>query len=196
MSLDNRQNVIKVMSNTGGKLTDRLKLLCVAQLRFQIETLGYVGPVAMDHLTGNDRKERPGKRPIIDCEFLAEFAVAEPEAFAGDRCGIFGQDRFGIFEAKRAAHLASCRIQVSKGAIGSQLHHRIGIEANERSQLLDLRFGPFAICDVANGAGSAKLIAVKVRLGVNFNPAKRAVASQIAGFIAAVALTALDQLRE
>ena len=75
----------------------------MAKLRFQIEPLGYVGPIAMDHLAGNDRKEGPRKGTIVDCEFLAEFAVAESQTFARDGGGILGQDRFRIFETKRAA---------------------------------------------------------------------------------------------
>ena len=57
MALDDGQDVVEIVGHAGGQLADRLHLLGLAQLGFEVEALGDVFGVAMHHLIGRDGEE-------------------------------------------------------------------------------------------------------------------------------------------
>ena len=122
VALDDREDVVEVVGHPGGQLADRLQLLRMPKLGFEVEPLGHVDAVAMHHLAGDDREERPGERPAVNGDFLAELALAGPKAFPRNRGRIRGQNglRVGFLEA--LGHLPGSVVQIGHGAIGRQLH--------------------------------------------------------------------------
>src|SRR5690349_13710865 len=72
VALDDRQNVIKIMRHPGRQLADGLELLSMPELGLQIQHLGLVRPIAMDHVAGNHRKKGPGDRAPVQNDFLAQ----------------------------------------------------------------------------------------------------------------------------
>ena len=71
MALDDGEDVVEVVRDTGGKLADGFEFLGVTKLVLQIDALGGVVAVAMDDLAADDGTERPGKSAAIDGELLA-----------------------------------------------------------------------------------------------------------------------------
>ena len=69
VALDDGEHVVEVVRHAGGQLADGLHLLRLPQLRFQVQPLGDVLDVAMHHLAGGHRMERPGKGAALRIPF-------------------------------------------------------------------------------------------------------------------------------
>src|SRR5262245_26623366 len=106
MPLNNRQDVVEIMRDAGGELPDGFELLRMAQLGFEIELLGDVRPVAMDDLTGDDGKERPGKGAAVDLDHHRRFGLTQEKTFTGDRGSGGWKDGLGRGGFERFCHLA------------------------------------------------------------------------------------------
>jgi len=75
ITLDDGEDVVEIMGDTGGKLADGFQFLRVAELRLKILHFRDVHAVAMNHLARRNWKKRPGNGAVRDRDFFAEFLL-------------------------------------------------------------------------------------------------------------------------
>src|SRR5437868_5211281 len=135
MALNDREHVVEIMRNTGGKLPDRLHLLRLAQLRFEFKPVGDIFNVALHHFAGDDREERPRQRARDTFSFHAQLAATGGKAIANNNCRVRRKNFFEAESAERLAHPRGSIVEISKLAVAGKFEDGVWIDLSERRQL-------------------------------------------------------------
>ncbi len=117
------------MGDATRQTSDCFQLLGLAELCFQLQTLGDVEPVTVDYLIGWQRIERPGQRPVADAHFKAAVSPSGRQALSGDGDHVGRQDRKGFGVLGGRDQFLCDLIQVDELALCRQFHDGFRIQA-------------------------------------------------------------------
>ena len=163
MALDDGQDVVEVMSDTGGELADGIHLLRLAELRLQVQAIRGVLGVAMHDAVCHDGKERPGQDAPADVGVQLQPVLPRGQAHLHDVGGVQREDGLRMILLQRARHLLRRVVEVGERPVGGKLQDRIRVEAREGGQLSDFLLGAFAIRSVTGDEQRPLRLAVIVK---------------------------------
>jgi hypothetical protein len=137
MPLNDGENVVEIVGDPGGELTDGLHFDGVPELSFQGEAFSDIGGVAVDDFILDQRNERPGDGVALDDGVEIAFIFAAEEGLGDDLVDIGRDDGEDGFVSEGSREAAGGVVAVSQGSVRSELQDGVGVGAREGGQPLN-----------------------------------------------------------